>query len=56
LTKLIDITPPVRPGMAVFPGDAPCAVRQTFAIGPECPVNVTEVGGEERECWSLKSS
>lgn len=43
MTKLIDITPPVRPGMAVFPGDAPCAVRQTFAIGPECPVNVTEI-------------
>ncbi|WP_417685769.1 arylformamidase [Roseibium sp.] len=43
MTKLIDITPPVRAGMAVFPGDAPCKVVQTFAIGPECPVNVTEV-------------
>ncbi|MEJ8473694.1 arylformamidase [Roseibium algae] len=43
MTKLIDITPPVRAGMAVFPGDVPCKVSQTFAIGPECPVNVTEV-------------
>ncbi|WP_417666356.1 arylformamidase [Roseibium sp.] len=43
MTKLIDITPSVRAGMAVFPGDAPCKVAQTFAIGPECPVNVTEV-------------
>lgn len=41
--KLIDITPPVRAGMAVFPGDAPCKTSNTFAIGPECPVNVTEV-------------
>ncbi len=43
MTRLIDITPPVRAGMAVFPGDAPCNVTQTFAIGPDCPVNVTEV-------------
>ncbi|MBO0344120.1 arylformamidase [Roseibium sp. CAU 1637] len=38
---LIDITPTVRAGMAVFPGDAACTIKQTFAIGPECPVNVT---------------
>lgn len=43
MTKLIDITPPVRAGMAVFPGDAPCEVSQTFAIGPGCPVNVAEI-------------
>ncbi|WP_153770704.1 arylformamidase [Labrenzia sp. CE80] len=43
MSKLIDITPSVRAGMAVFPGDAPCKVAQTFAIGPECPVNVTEI-------------
>lgn len=43
MRTLIDITPPIRAGMAVFPGDAPCKVAQTFAIGPECPVNVTEV-------------
>lgn len=43
MSKLIDITPPVRAGMAFFPGDAPCEVTQTFSIGPGCPVNVTEI-------------
>lgn len=43
MAKLIDITPPLRVGAAVFPGDAPYAVSQTFAIGPDCPVNVTSV-------------
>ncbi len=43
MAKLIDITPPLRVGAAVFPGDAPYAVSQTFAIGPGCPVNVTSV-------------
>ena len=42
-TGLIDITPPLRPGAAVFPGDAPYRVERTFAIGPGCPVNVTSV-------------
>ena len=28
--------------MAVFPGDAQYAVRSTFQIGPDCPVNVGE--------------
>lgn len=43
MSLLIDITPPVRPGAAVFPGDAPYRVARTFEIGPGCPVNVTEV-------------
>ncbi len=43
LSQLIDITPALRTGAAVFPGDAPYRVTQTFAIGPGCPVNVTEV-------------
>jgi arylformamidase len=43
MAKLIDITPPLRVGAAVFPGDAAYAVSQTFAIGPDCPVNVTSV-------------
>lgn len=43
MARLIDITPPLRVGAAVFPGDAPYAVSQTFAIGPGCPVNVTSV-------------
>lgn len=41
--RLIDITPALTPGMAVFPGDAPYEVRETFKIGPGCPVNVTSV-------------
>jgi arylformamidase len=37
---LIDISPSLRVGMGVFPGDAVFAVKQTFTIGPDCPVNV----------------
>jgi arylformamidase len=37
---LIDISPSLRVGMGVFPGDAVFAVNQTFKIGPDCPVNV----------------
>lgn len=40
LSCLIDITPPLRPASAVFPGDARFEVRKTFSIGPGCPVNV----------------
>ncbi len=37
---LIDISPALRVGMGVFPGDADFSVSQTFTIGPDCPVNV----------------
>lgn len=40
MTDLIDISPALRVGMGVFPGDAAFAVNQTFTIGPDCPVNV----------------
>jgi arylformamidase len=40
---LIDISPSLRVGMGVFPGDAAFAVNQTFAIGPGCPVNVASI-------------
>ncbi|TWI87463.1 kynurenine formamidase [Roseibium hamelinense] len=40
--QIIDITPAVRQGMAVFPGDAQYKVANTFKISPECPVNVAE--------------
>jgi arylformamidase len=40
---IIDISQPVSPGMAGFPGDAAYDARQTFSIGPGCPVNVTRV-------------
>jgi arylformamidase len=40
---LIDISPPLRVGMGVFPGDAAFQVAPTFTIGPNCPVNVAEI-------------
>jgi arylformamidase len=43
VSNLIDISPALRVGMGVFPGDAAFAVNQTFAIGPECPVNVASI-------------
>jgi arylformamidase len=41
--ELIDISPPLRLGMGVFPGDAAYQVSQTFSIGPGCPVNVGSI-------------
>ena len=43
MSTLIDISPALRVGMGVFPGDAPFEVSQTFSIGPECPVNVASI-------------
>jgi arylformamidase len=40
---LIDISPLLRVGMGVFPGDAAFRTVRTFAIGPGCPVNVAEI-------------
>jgi arylformamidase len=40
---LIDISPPLRVGMGVFPGDALFQTAPTFTIGPNCPVNVAEI-------------
>jgi arylformamidase len=40
VSGLIDISPALRVGMGVFPGDADFTVSQTFTIGPDCPVNV----------------
>jgi arylformamidase len=41
--SLIDISPPLRVGMGVFPGDALFEASQTFTIGPGCPVNVASI-------------
>jgi arylformamidase len=41
--ELIDISPPLRVGMGVFPGDARFETAQTFSIGPGCPVNVASI-------------
>jgi arylformamidase len=40
---LIDISPLLRVGIGVFPGDATFQTAQTFTIGPDCPVNVAEI-------------
>ena len=42
MTHIIDITPSVRQGMAVFPGDAKYSTARTFEISEDCPVNVAE--------------
>jgi arylformamidase len=41
--ELIDISPSLRAGMSVFPGDAIFRAASTFTIGPGCPVNVAEI-------------
>jgi arylformamidase len=40
---IIDISPLLRVGMGVFPGDAALRSARTFSIGPDCPVNVAEI-------------
>lgn len=42
MTSIIDITPPVRAGIAVYPGDAPYKTARTCEISDDCPVNVGE--------------
>jgi arylformamidase len=37
---IIDISQPLTPGIAVFPGDIAYAESKTFKIGADCPVNV----------------
>ncbi len=43
MRRVYDISPAVRPGFPVFPGDSPFALRWTWKLGPGCPVNVSEV-------------
>lgn len=40
---LWDITPPVDGHFPVFPGDTPLSLRHTWTLGPDSPVNVTEI-------------
>ena len=40
---IIDISQPLSPGMAGFPGDAAYEESRTFAIGPGYPVNVARI-------------
>ena len=41
--RLWDISPPVSAATPVFPGDTAYSQRWTWAIGPDCPVNVSEI-------------
>lgn len=41
--RLWDITPPLRPGIPVWPGDTAYEEVRTWAIGPGCPVNVSRI-------------
>ena len=43
MSRIIDISQPLEPGMAGFPGDAVYVETQTFRIGRDCPVNVARV-------------
>ena len=39
----MDISPTIGPGFPVFPGDTPFSQRWTWALGGDCPVNVSEL-------------
>jgi arylformamidase len=41
MPRLWDISPPVREGAPVFPGDTPYGQQWAATIGPGCPVNVS---------------
>lgn len=41
MPRLWDISPPVREGAPVFPGDTPYQQRWAATIAPGCPVNVS---------------
>lgn len=41
--RLWDISPPLRPGMPVWPGDTPYAEERSWQFGPGCPVNVSRI-------------
>jgi arylformamidase len=43
MQRLWDISPPVRPGSPVFPGDTPYGQQWAARIGPDCPVNVSSL-------------
>jgi arylformamidase len=41
MKRLWDISPPIRTGSPVFPGDQPYQQQWTARIGPGCPVNLS---------------
>lgn len=42
-SRLIDISPPLRTGMPVWPGDTAFSAERTWAIEGDCPVNVSAI-------------
>ena len=41
--RLWDISQKIRPGLPVWPGDTEVSFERTWALGPECPVNVSNL-------------
>jgi arylformamidase len=40
---LWDISPPLRPGIPVWPGDTPFSAERTWHLAASCPVNVSRI-------------
>jgi arylformamidase len=40
--RLWDVSPPIRPGIPVWPGDTAYAEQRTWALSGDCPVNVSK--------------
>ncbi len=43
MTRLYDISPPIVPGIPVWPGDTDYAEERHWTIEPGCPVNVSRI-------------
>lgn len=43
MTRLWDISQPLRPGLPVWPGDTPFGVERTWQLAGDCPVNVSKI-------------
>ncbi|UYG02975.1 arylformamidase [Halomonas sp. LR3S48] len=43
MSRLYDISQPLRAGMPVWPGDTPFAHEPTWVLGEQCPVNVSRL-------------
>jgi arylformamidase len=41
--RVWDISQKIRPALPVWPGDTQVAFSRTWALGPECPVNVSKL-------------
>jgi arylformamidase len=41
--RIWDISPVLRPGIPIWPGDPPFTREPTLVIGPDCPVNVSRL-------------